>query len=184
MTDTAASTPTPFPAAPTSVDDGPGLARSAVEAPRTGAPSPVAVDRGRWARARPASTSARGRRVRRTVRRVDPVSVLRVSAVFYACVFVVLLVAGVVLWLVAAGAGIVGNIESFIGDLFALEEFRFEPLQILQASLVGGLVLVVLGTAANVLAALLFNLIADLVGGVELTVVEDDAGSSGPRSVV
>ena len=34
-------------------------------------------------------------------------------------------------------------------------------------------VLVLLGTALNVLAATLFNLIADLVGGIEMTVVED-----------
>ena len=122
--------------------------------------------------------------MRRVVRRVEPMSVLKVSVVFYACVFVVLLVAGVVLWLVASAAGVVGNVETFIGDLFALDEFRFEPLQILQASFLGGVILVLLGTGANVLAALLFNLIADLVGGIEVTVVDDDPASAGPRSVV
>jgi hypothetical protein len=112
-------------------------------------------------------------------------SVLKVSVLFYACVFVVLLVAGVVLWIVASAAGVVGNVETFIGDLFALDQFHFEAFQILRAAFVGGAVLVVLGSALNVLAAMLFNLIADLVGGVELTVVEDagDAGA-GPRTVV
>jgi hypothetical protein len=111
-------------------------------------------------------------------------SVLKVSVVFYACVFVVLLVAGVVLWLVASAAGVVGNVETFIGDLFALDEFHFEAFQILRAAFAGGAVLVLLGTALNVLAATLFNLIADLVGGVEMTVVEDDRGPvPGPRTV-
>jgi hypothetical protein len=112
-------------------------------------------------------------------------SVLKVSVLFYACVFVALLVAGVVLWVVAAAAGVVGNVERFIGDLFALDQFHFEAFQILRAAFVGGAVLVLLGTALNVLAVTLFNLIADLVGGVALTVVEDGGDPvSGPRTVV
>jgi hypothetical protein len=112
-------------------------------------------------------------------------SVLKVSVLFYACVFAVLLVAGIVLWIVASAAGVVGNVETFIGDLFALDEFHFETFQILRAAFVGGAVLVLLGTALNVLAATLFNLIADLVGGVEITVVDDGGDpASGPRTVV
>lgn len=112
-------------------------------------------------------------------------SVLKLSVLFYACVFVVLLVAGVVLWIVASAAGVVGNVETFIGDLFALDAFHFEAFQILRAAFVGGAVLVLLGTALNVLAVTLFNLIAELVGGIELTVVEDGGDTvSGPRTVV
>jgi hypothetical protein len=51
----------------------------------------------------------------------------------------------------------------------------------LRASIVGGLVLVVMGTGANVLFAVLYNLISDVVGGIEVTVLEDDPGS---RTVV
>jgi hypothetical protein len=126
-----------------------------------------------------------GGQVRRVVRRIEPMSVLKLSVLFYACVFVVVLVAGVVLWLVASAAGVVGNVETFIGDLFALDEFHFEAFQILRAAFVGGAVLVLLGTALNVLAVTLFNLLADLVGGVELTVVEDERRPApGPRTVV
>jgi hypothetical protein len=123
--------------------------------------------------------------VRRVVRRIEPMSVLKVSALFYACVFVVLLVAGVVLWIVASAAGVVGNVETFIGDLFALDAFHFEAFQILRAAFVGGAVMVLLGSALNVLAVMLFNLIADLVGGVEVTVVDDGGGPvPGPRTIV
>jgi hypothetical protein len=133
--------------------------------------------------ARPRTVAAaRTHRVRRVVRRIEPVSVLKVSAVFYACVFTVVLVAGIVVWLGASGAGVVGNVETFLGDLLALDEFRFEAWQILRWALVGGVILVALGTGANVLAVVLFNLIADRVGGVEVTLVEDDASAS--RSVV
>jgi hypothetical protein len=126
-----------------------------------------------------------GRRVCRVVRRIEPMSVLKVSVLFYTCVFVVLLVAGIVLWIAASAAGVVGNVETFIGDLFALDEFHFEAFQILRAAFVGGAVMVLLGTALNVLAVTLFNLIAELVGGVGVTVVEDGGDPvSGPRTVV
>lgn len=160
MTDTAASSS----AVPVSVPGPVERARPPV-APLGGTPGAAGVAGRTGPRA--------GRSVRRVVRRVEPMSVLKVSVVFYACVFVVLLVAGVVLWLVASAAGVVGNVETFIGDLFALDEFHFEAFQILRAAFAGGAVLVLLGTALNVLAATLFNLIADLVGGIEMTVVED-----------
>jgi hypothetical protein len=130
----------------------------------------------------------RGRRVRRVIRRIDPWSVLKFSLVFYTCVFVVLLVAGMALWLVARSLGIVENIEQFIGDLFALQDFQFEAGQILRASSLGGAVLVLLGTGANVLACVLYNLISDLVGGVEIAVLEEEtaapAQAPASRSVV
>jgi hypothetical protein len=167
VTATPIPAPTPVPAA--TPIPGP-------TAPRPGAtPSPVAVA---------AAARRSPDRRRRVVRRVEPKSVAKVSLVFYACVFVALLVAGVILWIAAAGAGIVENVESFIGDLFALDEFRFEPMRILQATFLGGAVLVLLGTAANVVATLLFNLIADLVGGVEISVVDDEAAEPARRSVV
>lgn len=123
----------------------------------------------------------RGRRERRVLRRIDPLSVLKFSLVFYACVLVVVLVAGIVLWLLASVTGVVGNIEKFIGDLFALENFRFKALQILEASMLGGAVLALLGSGLNVLAALLYNLIAESVGGIEVTVSDEDTP---PRAVV
>ena len=125
-----------------------------------------------------------GRRVRRVLRRIEPVSVLRFSLLFYACVAAVVLVAGVVLWVIASAAGVVGNVEEFVGDLFALEEFSFEAGRILQASVLGGIVLVLLGTALNVLAAVLYNLISDVVGGIEVTVLEEDRPAGGARGVV
>lgn len=119
----------------------------------------------------------RGRRVRRVIRRIDLHSVLKFSIVFYLCVFVVLLVAGSVLWILASALGVVSNIETFIGDLFALDRFQFEAYQILRGSAVAGTALVLLGTAANVLGAALYNLISDVVGGIEIVVLEEETAS-------
>ena len=114
------------------------------------------------------------RRVRRVIRRIEPWSVLRFSIVFYACLLVILIVAGAALWIVASIVGVVHNAEKFIGELFLLDNFRFLPFQILRATAIAGTILVVLGTAANVLLAVLYNLISDVIGGIEIVSVEED----------
>jgi hypothetical protein len=115
----------------------------------------------------------RARKVRRIVRRLDPWSVLKVSFIFFVCVYIVSLVALVVLWNLAAGAGLIENIESFIEEMGAFEIFEFEPGQLFQGAALGGAVLTVLATGLAALGSVLFNLISDLVGGIRLTVIEE-----------
>jgi len=113
------------------------------------------------------------RRVRRTVRRFDPWSVLKVSLVFYVCGYIVAMVAGVLLW--NLGSGAVDNIESFIKDYGTFEVFEFKPDVILRVSLLLGAIFVVVLTGLTVLAAVLFNLISDLVGGIRVVVLEEES---------
>ena len=54
-------------------------------------------------------------------------------------------------------------------------EFQFEDARIFQAFAFGGVVLVLAGTGATVVLALLFNLMSDLTGGIQVTVIEQDA---------
>lgn len=136
-----------------------------------------------------------GRRVRRVIRRIEPWTVLRFSVLFYLSIFLVLLVAGEVLWQVASATKVRDNIEGFVGELVGAgpatdpteatppsttprdNDYRFEGGKILRASSLGGLVLVVVGTGTNVLLAVLYNLISDMVGGVEITLLEEDTTS-------
>jgi Transmembrane domain of unknown function (DUF3566) len=62
-------------------------------------------------------------------------------------------------------------------------EFRFKDDRIFQATLLGGLVLVIAGTAFTVILAMLFNLISDLTGGVRMTLLEEEtaAQTGSPR---
>ena len=106
--------------------------------------------------------------------RVEPWSVLRLSLVFYLCVCAVLLVGGIVLWMGAAATGIVGNVESFFRDA-GFDGFRFSPPQLFRAFTLIGLIIVVTGTLANLLLAMLFNALSDLVGGIRVTLAEDVA---------
>ncbi len=117
----------------------------------------------------------RARKVHRVVRHFDPWSVLKVSLVFYFCFFVVLMVAGVVLWNLAAAAGTISDIEGFFKDAGAFQTFSFDGYVIFRATFLIGLILVIAATALTVLLAVLFNLISDLVGGVRITVIEEES---------
>jgi len=121
---------------------------------------------------------ARGpHRARQVIRRFDLWSVLRFSLIFYLCMFLILLVAGIVLWIVATITGVRGNIENFISDLIA-SKFHFLGLQLLRGAAIGGLLLVLIGSAVNMVMAVLYNLISDVVGGIEISVLEDDRPNS------
>ncbi len=95
------------------------------------------------------------------------------SILFYLCVFLVFMVAGVVLWNIADAFNVIKSVEKFIRSIFDLQKFTFRPSAVLQSAVLGGGVLVLLATGANVLAALLYNLISDVVGGVQFIVLED-----------
>lgn len=127
---------------------------------------------------------AQGRRARRVIRKVDTWTVLRFSVLFYASLLVVVLVAGILLWIAASSVGVIDNFEDFVKELFALESFRISGFRLFSAAGVGGLMLVVLGTGVSVLLAVVYNLTSDIVGGVEITVLEEDTTPASRRSVV
>ncbi len=184
----------------------------------------------------------RGRRVRRTIRHVEPWSVLKIALLFHAALFLIICVASALLWTAARASGTLDNVESFItsvggfGNCEPIDgasrpttttttttptdsavdqldpdrqttvaededalleeepddeivpdededcgegselvgEFRFEDGRIFQAFAFGGVVLVLAGTGATVVLVLLFNLMSDLTGGIQMTVIEDD----------
>ena len=120
------------------------------------------------------------RRVRRIVRHIEPWSVLKISLLFMACLWVIFLVAGFMIWGVAESSGTVGKLESLIRDLFALDTFAFDAGQIFRGYALGGLALAIAGTTFNVLMCLLFNLISDLTGGLRITMIEEETARPMP----
>ena len=114
------------------------------------------------------------RRYVQTVRSVDLWSVLKVSICFYLCALIVMLVAGVMLWWIASAAGVVASIESFVGQLVNNKDFRLLSWEVLRSATLIGLVVVCLLTVITVLAAAFYNLFSKLLGGIEVTVVEQE----------
>jgi hypothetical protein len=156
----------------------PGLVTAAVPAVDASVPAAAPVTRTTIATR---SRRPRVRKVRRVVRSVDAWSVFKVSLVFYALVYVVVLVAGVLLWNLAISTGTVANIEGLVKELFGLDKFTIDGAQLYRASWALGAFLAIGGTGLNVVAAVLFNLITDLVGGVRLTVLEEEVRADLPR---
>jgi hypothetical protein len=111
------------------------------------------------------------RRVRRVLRRIDPWSVLKVSFIFFICLYGVIIVSSLLVWRTAVSAGIIDNVEEFVVDL-GFNDFQFAPEQMFRAVLFGGAGMILVATFMAVLATVLFNLISDLVGGVRLSMIE------------
>ena len=113
------------------------------------------------------------RRVSRVIRDIDPWSALKVGLVFHFVLYLTLLVALVLLWSVASATGTIDNIERFL-ESFGWESFQFDGSALFVNVLILGLFAVVLLTALWVLAATVFNLITDLVGGIRVSVLEEE----------
>jgi hypothetical protein len=87
----------------------------------------------------------------------------------------------VLLWQVAQNTGTVDNVQRFF-ESFGWKTFKLKGGTIYHDAWVGGLFLMVGLTGLCVLAVTLFNLITDLVGGVRVTVLEEEVVASADRS--
>jgi hypothetical protein len=114
----------------------------------------------------------KARQVQRVITRVDPWSMLRVSLLFALSLWLIVVVAGVLLWRVAVSTGTIGNFENFLAQTLGEQSFTINGGQIFQGSIVVGLVFFVTGAVFAVVTSVLFNLIAGVVGGVRFTMVE------------
>jgi hypothetical protein len=112
------------------------------------------------------------RHARVMVRKVAPWSVFKVSLIFYACVVLVLLGAMVILYGMLGAIGALDSVTRLIRDLFADQTFVINGNWLFSRGLAVGLVMVVVWSLINVFVAFLYNLISDLVGGVEVTLAE------------
>jgi len=112
------------------------------------------------------------RKVRRILRHVSPWSVFKFSLLFYLSMWLVMLIAGVILWRLGQEAGAISNVETFYAKATGEITFELDGRSVFRAAASAGVILVIAGTAFTVMMSVLFNLITDLTGGVRLTVVE------------
>jgi Transmembrane domain of unknown function (DUF3566) len=121
---------------------------------------------------RPRFRRPRARQARVVIRKVAPWSVLKVSFVFYVCIMAVILGALIILYGVLGAIGAVQNVEDLIRELFSDDTFQIHGDWLFTRGLTVGLVMVVLWTLINVFVAFLYNLLSDIVGGIEVTLSE------------
>jgi hypothetical protein len=137
----------------------------------------------RSARSTVTSAAARGpRRARLNLKRIDPWSVMKFAFAVSVVLFIVVVVATSVLYLALDAMGVWGEINTSLGDLVNASGgpapttggFRITAWGVIGTSMLVGAVNVVLFTALATLGAFIYNVCADLVGGVELTLAERD----------
>ncbi len=143
--------------------------RQRVELP-TNIRLPELLDQGFLKRTR----KVRARKVRRVVRHIDPWSVLTFSVLFFLCLFAALLLASVLVWNAAVAAGTIENIEAFIREIGDYQTYEIEGDVVFQAAMVIAGILTLAASVTIVLLVVVFNLISDLVGGIRMTVIEEE----------
>ncbi len=114
------------------------------------------------------------RKVRRVIRHIDPWSVLTFSVMFHLCLFAALLLASALVFNVAEEAGTIENVESFIRELGDYEEFEIDGQAIFKAAVAIAGIMTLAASVLVVLLTVMFNLLSDLLGGVRITVIEEE----------
>jgi hypothetical protein len=156
--------PEAYPQGPQGAPAGPGGPGGTVRRPRTGA-----------------STMPRTRKARLRVAKADPWSVMKVSFLLSIALGVCTIVAAAVLWMVMDGMGVFSTVGGTISEATGSNEGGGFDLQsylslghVLMFTSVVAVIDVVLATALATLGAFIYNLSAGFVGGVEVTLAEDE----------
>lgn len=112
------------------------------------------------------------------IRRIDPWSTLKVSLLLSVALFFVWMITVAFLYLVLGGMGVWAKLNSNVGDLLNNASGSSAELvssgTIFGGAFLIGLVNIVLMTALATIGAFVYNLITDLIGGIEVTLADRD----------
>ena len=128
-------------------------------------------------RAASAARPGRTRRARLRLVRVDPWSVMKTAFLLSIAFGIMCVVAVFIIWSVLTAANVFGSINesmaSLLNDNFAIEDYIGMD-RVLSFTMLVSVLNVILLTAIATLGAFLYNLAASLLGGLEVTLAEDD----------
>ena len=127
-----------------------------------------------------AKTIAGPRRVRLSLTRVDPWSIMKVSFMLSVAGAIMFVVAAIFVWYMLDALHVFSTIKELAGTIMNSDNNAYSTLveylalkQTVSMAIIIGVVNVVLTTALATVTAFLYNLTATLVGGVHLTLADD-----------
>jgi hypothetical protein len=158
--------------------------------------------RGRHSASRSDRASRRGLSVNQRLWSISPWSVFKVSALFYICLGLIIIVAGTLLYNAGRSVGTIEQAESFVSRMGAYGEcvatadvpegtefqedddkcsdgevlvggFTLDDGTLFRAAAIGVGILVVAGSIGNVLLIVLLNLLNELTGGIRHTIIKE-----------
>ena len=100
--------------------------------------------------------------------RIDPWSALKFALVFYTSIAVVLVLASLLLYAASTLGGVRGHIETVVHSL-GWDAWKLTAGGVLWFSSLVALVSVIIWSGITVCLVFLYNLVCDLVGGIEFT---------------
>ena len=129
----------------------------------------------------PRSLSRRTRKARLRLSRIDPWSVMKTSFLFSIAAGIMMWVAVYVLWTLIGASGMIEAINGVLTTLLSNDQdqspFRVEDFvntnKVMGFTTLFAVVNVVILTALGTIFAFLYNLSANILGGLELTLAED-----------
>lgn len=153
-----------------------GTPSASKQAPRVSGPSANTPSRGKKSAVRRPPRKARLRVVQ-----VDAWSVMKTAFLLSVAIGIVTVVAIGIVWSVLSAAGVWNSINSMVqtaiggdtGSKFEVQKY-VGTSRVLGFTMIVAVVDVVLITAIATLGAFVYNLAATLIGGIELTLAEDD----------
>jgi hypothetical protein len=143
---------------------------------------PVVRERPAPAPAPRRTSSAPSRRARLRLSRIDPWSVMKVSFLLSIAFGIVTVVSVFMVWSVLGAAGVWSSINNTVSDTVSsgnnVSDFNIEDYlgmsRVLGFTMLVSVIDVILITAIATLGAFLYNMASSLLGGIEVTLAEDN----------
>ncbi|WP_299569649.1 DUF3566 domain-containing protein [uncultured Williamsia sp.] len=113
------------------------------------------------------------------LRRIDPWSTFKVSAVLAIALFLIWMIAIGVLYVILDGMGVWDQINNSFGQLVSSDNTTESSFEITAGTVFGvaagvGALYVIVFTALTTVGAFIYNMSSDLVGGIEVTLADRD----------
>lgn len=116
------------------------------------------------------------RRVRRVIRKLDPWTVFKVSLVLHVVFALATLIGLLILWSLLVRVGIPQALDEFLVLISLIDEEAVlfnNGARFVRVAVFGSVVFGIVMTLLSTLAAVFYNMASDVVGGVEVVMLEE-----------